>query len=136
MRPGVAEGELLGGNLAVLTALLGTPYEPRWRDSVLFLEDIGENVYRIDRMLSQLKNAGILAQVRGIVLGSFTAIPDDTPNRDLMEVMGEYFLPLGVPVLAGFPFGHVSPKVTLPMGAGVRLDAGKKRLRFLHPIVG
>jgi muramoyltetrapeptide carboxypeptidase len=135
VRGGRAEGVLVGGNMAVLMSLIGTPYEPRWDGAILFVEDVGENVYRIDRMFSQLRNAGILARVTGAILGGFTSIPDDTPNRELTEVLAEYLLPCGYPVLADLPFGHLVPKLTLPMGARIRLDAGRRTITLLHPVV-
>jgi muramoyltetrapeptide carboxypeptidase len=135
MRGGRAEGTLIGGNLAVLMSLMGTPYEPRWDGSILFMEDVGENVYKIDRMLAQLRNAGVLRRIAGTLLGTFTAIPEDEPNRELWDVLEEYLLPTGIPVLADIPFGHIVPKMTLPMGARIRLDAGRRSLAVLHRLV-
>ena len=135
VRAGSCEGTLIGGNLAVLMSLMGTPYEPRWDNAVLFLEDIGENTYKIDRMFSQLKHAGVLALISGLLLGAFTAIPDDQPNRELDEVIREYIRPLTIPVLADVPFGHIVPKLTLPMGSVVRIDTGRKRITVLHRVV-
>jgi muramoyltetrapeptide carboxypeptidase len=135
IRPGRAEGALVGGNLAVLMSLMGTPYEPRWDGTILFLEDVGENVYKIDRMLSQLRNARVLSRIAGVLLGQFSSIPEDAPNRDLEDVLREYLLPLRIPILADIPFGHIVPKLTLPMGARVRLDAGRRSVVMLHPVV-
>lgn len=133
---GIAEGILLGGNLSLLVTLLGTKYEPDWGDAILFLEDVGENVYRIDRMLCHLRNAGVLRKVRGILLGTFSAVPEDSPNRDLGEVLREYFEPLRVPVLSGIPFGHTRPKITLPFGIKVRMNSSRNSVRILEPVVG
>ncbi len=135
MQSGAAEGTLLGGNLAVLCSLVGTPWLPDFRDAVLFLEDVGESVYRIDRMLLQLRQAGILSNIRGVMLGSFTAIPEDRPNRELDRVFAEYFKPLGVPVLTGIPFGHIPEKITLPIGGRVRLDSERKTITVLEPVI-
>ena len=135
IRAGRAEGPLMGGNLSVLCSLAGSPYLPEFSGSILFLEDIGERVYRIDRMLLQLKYAGILKSVAGVVLGSFTAIPDLKCDRPLDEVFEEYLLPLNVPILADIPFGHIREKITLPMGANLAIDAGKRKLTVLHPVV-
>lgn len=132
---GSAEGTLLGGNLAVLCSLIGTPWLPDFRGAILFLEDVGESVYRIDRLLLQLKYAGILKQLSGILLGSFTAVPEDAPNRALAAVFKEYFLPLDVPVLSGIPFGHIPEKITLPIGSRIRLDAERKKITVLQPVV-
>lgn len=135
MHRGVAEGTLLGGNLAVLCSLVGTPWLPDFQGAILFLEDVGESVYRIDRMLLQLKHAGILRGIAGVMLGSFTAIPEDSPNRELATVLAEYFLPLGIPVLTGIPFGHIPEKITLPIGSRVRLDAERRKITVLQPVV-
>ena len=135
MRGGRAEGMLVGGNMAVLLSLMGTPFEPRWDGSILLLEDVGENVYKIDRMLAQLRLSGVLGRVAGAILGGFTAIPEETPNRDLREVLEEYLLPPGIPVLANVPFGHVVPKLTLPIGARILLDAGRRSIRVLQALV-
>ncbi len=135
LREGMAEGILIGGNLAVYASLIGSAFLPDPSGKILFLEDVAENVYRIDRMLLQLKHAGILNAVAGIVLGSFSSIPDDEPNRDLDTVLREYFLPLNVPVMTGFPFGHIAAKVTLPFGARVKLDTKKRQLTLLQAVV-
>ncbi len=135
IRAGRAEGQLLGGNLSVLCSLIGSPYLPRFAGSILFIEDVGEQVYRIDRMLLQLKYSGILKQVAGVVLGSFTAVPPAPQDRDLDEVFEEYLLPLNVPIIAGFPFGHIKDKITLPIGAWVMMDGGKGALVVSHPVV-
>jgi muramoyltetrapeptide carboxypeptidase len=132
---GVAEGTLLGGNLTVLCSLIGTPWLPDFREAVLFLEDVGESIYRIDRMLLQLKQAGLLRRLSGVLLGGFTSIPTETPNRDLVDVMEEYFLPLGVPVLSGIPFGHVPDKITLPIGSRIRIDAERKKIIVIQHVV-
>ena len=134
-RPGRARGPLLGGNLALLATLLGTPHAPAWEGSILFLEDVGENVYRLDRLLAHLRNAGVLGAVAGILLGSFTGIPDDDPNRRLSEVFEDYFAPLGVPVLSGIPFGHITPKITLPWGVEVEMDAEAGTVHLRGPVV-
>lgn len=135
VRGGHAEGMLVGGNMAVLLSLMGTPYEPRWNGSILLLEDVGENVYKIDRMFAQLRLAGVLDRINGVVLGGFTAVPEDTPNRDLREVFEEYLLPPGIPILADVPFGHLVPKLTLPIGARIRLDAGRRSITVLQPVI-
>ena len=135
LHDGRAEGVLLGGNLAVLCSLIGTPWLPDFRGAILFLEEVGESIYRIDRMLLQLKYAGILRKLSGVLLGSFTSIPDESPNRDLFDVFREYFLPLGVPVLTGIPFGHIPEKITLPIGSLIRLDAERRKITVLEPVI-
>jgi len=130
---GIARGRLLGGNLAVLCGLLGTPFEPDTTDRVLFLEDVGEPPYRVDRMLRQLQLAGKLNRVAAVVLGHFTDCNPtaESPSRPINEVLGEYFGCLGVPVLAGFPAGHAQPNLTLPHGALVELNADSHTITVL-----
>lgn len=135
MMGGSAEGTLLGGNLAVLCSLIGTPWLPDLRGAVLFLEDVGESVYRIDRMLLQLREAGILRGLAGVLLGGFTAIPEVLRDRELPEVLREYFLPLNIPVLTGIPFGHFPEKITLPLGSRVRIDTQRHSVTVLEAVV-
>jgi muramoyltetrapeptide carboxypeptidase len=116
-RPGVAEGPLIGGNLSLVAALLGTPWAWDARGAILFLEDVNEEPYRVDRLLTQLRLAGVLDAAAGFVLGSFTE--EASPMGLLQEMLGG----LGKPVLAGWPSGHGTPNRPLPMGLRVRLDA-------------
>jgi muramoyltetrapeptide carboxypeptidase len=112
------DGVLWGGNLAVLCALLGTPYFPRIEKGILFLEDVAEHPYRIERMLTQLLHAGVLAQQRAILLGQFTEyklVPHDK-GFNLQAVINWLRRQLKVPVLTNLPFGHVATKVVLPVG--------------------
>lgn len=116
---------LWGGNLCVLTALLGTPYFPAVDKGVLFLEDVNEHPYRIERMLDQLRHAGVLARQKAVVLGQFTGYKKTAHDRgfDLPGVVERLRGLLKVPVLTGLPFGHVPTKVLLPVGAQVELAA-------------
>ncbi|GII87519.1 putative carboxypeptidase [Sphaerisporangium siamense] len=114
--PGRAEGPLTGGNLALLAALCGTPYALRGRGRLVLLEDVGEEPYRVDRMLTQLLQAGCLDGVAGIVLGSWVDCGDP------MAVLIERLAPLGVPMIAGLPVGHGSPQFTAWMGADAVID--------------
>ena len=114
---------LWGGNLAVLTSLLGTPYFPAVKGGVLFLEDVGEHPYKVERMLTQLFNAGVLQQQKAIVFGQFTSyklVPHDKGFK-LKTVIDRLRSQLKMPVLTGLPFGHVPTKVLLPIGAKVDL---------------
>ncbi len=131
---GVARGRLTGGNLSLLAALMGTPYEIQTDGAVLFLEDVGEEPYRIDRYLSQLRLAGKLDHLAAVVLGRFSRCKPDEPERSLTleQVFDDYFADLGVPVLAGFPVGHVRQNVTLPYGVLVEVDADAGTLRVLE----
>lgn len=120
-------GVLTGGNLAVLVALMGTPFMPDLRGAVLFLEDVGEDPYKIDRLLCQLRLGGHLADLAGVVLGSFSEA--DAPD----EVLADYLHPLGCPVLAGWPAGHAMPNQPLPIGALVVLDVSNRTLQGRVP---
>jgi len=116
---------LWGGNLAVLTSMLGTPYFPTIKGGVLFLEDVGEHPYKVERMLTQLFNAGVLSQQKAIVFGQFTnykLVPHDKGFK-MKTVIDRLRTQLKIPVLTGLPFGHVPTKVLLPVGAKVDLAA-------------
>lgn len=128
---GKAQGRLLGGNLSLVVTLMGTPHALQPKGAILFLEDVSEPAYRIDRYLSQLRLAGVLDQVSGVVLGSFTT-KEDAEEKDTQRVLQEYFGKLKVPVLARFPVGHTPNNATLPHGALVELDAEKGVLRILR----
>lgn len=130
---GKAKGRLCGGNLAVLASTIGTKYCPLFAGGILFLEDIGENPYEIDRYLSQLRHSGCLESVAGVLLGHFTNCEPDgaAVSLELEEVLVGYLGGLGVPVLAGVECGHALPNLTLPMGAIVELDSGKKTVEVV-----
>jgi muramoyltetrapeptide carboxypeptidase len=125
---GVATGRLTGGNLAVLAGIMGTPFEIETAGRILFLEDVSERAYRIDRYLKQFKLAGKLSAVAGVLLGDFSYDEGDKADeqKDILLVFEEYLGTLGVPVLAGFPAGHERFNLALPMGAQVRLDADQR----------
>jgi muramoyltetrapeptide carboxypeptidase len=125
-RPGVAEGPLIGGNLSLVAALLGTPWAWDARGAILFLEDVNEEPYRVDRLLTQLRLAGVLDAAAGFVLGSFTE--EASPTGLLQQMLGG----LGKPVLAGWPSGHGTPNRPLPLGLRVRLDAQAGSLTLLQ----
>lgn len=120
-----AEGTLWGGNLAMLCSLLGTPYMPKVPGGILFLEDINEPPYRVERMLLQLLQAGTLAGQQAIVLGDFSNYrTTDYDNGYNMDAVFDYLREqLDIPVLTGLPFGHCPRKLTLPVGAQARLEA-------------
>lgn len=133
---GQCEGRLAGGNLSVLTSTIGTPYEVDARGAILFLEEVNEKPYRIDRMLNQLRLSGKLAEARGILLCRFTGCEARSGrDRSLEAIFSEYFRTLGVPVLANYPAGHIEDQATLPMGSLVRLDATAQKLVLLEPAV-
>jgi muramoyltetrapeptide carboxypeptidase len=120
----VNNATLWGGNLTVLTSLLGTPYFPQVQGGVLFLEDVGEHPYRVERMLTQLLHAGVLARQKAVILGQFTQfklVPAHDKGFKLATVVDGLRSQLKTPVLTGLPFGHVPTKVLLPVGAKVDL---------------
>ena len=128
--PGVASGRLVGGNLSLLGSTLGTLAEVDTQDSILFIEDVNEPLYRVDRLLTQLRLAGKLEGVRGVLVGDFAGITVAAITPLLLDIFG----PLGVPVLAGWRSGHCDPNVCLPLGASVRLDAEEQSLVLLQDL--
>jgi len=133
---GHAAGVLLGGNLTLVAALCGTPWQLDARDSILLLEDTDEAPYRVDRMLTQLLLAGVLNGVRGVLFGdSPTCEPREGDPRPvaLVDVLRDRLQPLGVPVLYGFPCGHGPVRATLPLGVPAVLDAGERTLTVVAP---
>ncbi len=134
---GRAEGLLTGGNLSLLAALAGTPYQPSYKDKLVFIEDIGEQPYRIDRMLYQLEQSSDLAQAAGIVLGVFNDCnpKGSAPSLTLVETLTDFFTRWKMPVAYGFPFGHVLHQATLPYGILAELDTEKGRLTLLETAV-
>jgi len=130
---GAAEGRLVGGNLAILAALCGTPFMPDFTNGILVLEDVNEPVYRIDRMLQQLKLAGVLNGCKAIAFGNCTSCPEDAGGaeasaRQFDEVLGELAHSLGVACLAGIPVGHIADQWTIPLGATATLDTATRTL--------
>ncbi len=130
---GSATGALVGGNLSILAALLGTDHEPPLRGRVLFLEDTDERPYRVDRMLTSLSQAGWFRQVYGVILGAFNRTPTGPDGVTVEQVLAERLGNLGLPVVSGVPAGHISDNLELPLGARVRLDADAGALEFLEP---
>ncbi|WP_224249778.1 S66 peptidase family protein [Hyalangium gracile] len=133
--PGVVEGPLMGGNLSLVTRLLGTPYLPSLEGAVLLLEDIGERPYRLDRMWTHLRLAGVFHRVRGIVLGDFTDCEEKNPTYSSADVLRSLAEETGLPCAAGFLIGHGTLNYPVPLGTAVRLDAGEARLTFLEGAV-
>ena len=128
---GKASGRLVGGNLTILCASLGTPFQPAFKGAVLFFEDLNEEPYRFDRMLTQLLNAGLLQQVSAIAIGTNKRCRDPKLGKvpefrqSLEDVFRERLLPLKVPVVCGLPFGHIRKHATLPIGIRAILDGDK-----------
>lgn len=139
LRRGVGEGPLTGGTLSLMAASLGTPDEIETRGRLVFMEDVDEEPYRVDRLLAQLIAAGKLRDAAGIALGIFTGTDvRNSPGRrslTMTQVFADHLLPLKVPVLANVAVGHVPDQVTLPYGIEARLDAGKRTLEVLQAAV-
>jgi len=136
LRHGTAEGRLAGGNLTLLCSLLGTPWEPDFTDRILVLEDVDEAPYRVDRMLTQLRLAGLFDGVAGIVFGDSPTCmhgPEGRPSLTLLEVLEEVLGSLRVPVVYGFPCGHTAYRATIPLGTWARLDTSMGTLTVLEP---
>jgi len=133
---GKARGRLVGGNLTLISHLVGTPYLPSLSGAILFLEDVHEAVYRIDRMLVQLRLSGVLQGVATIAFGKFTDLPDSpgkTWQFTLPEVLEEFCQQVGVPAVRGLMIGHVPDQTTLPVGCLAELDADDLTLTLLEP---
>ncbi|ARV57790.1 LD-carboxypeptidase [Nostocales cyanobacterium HT-58-2] len=134
---GKAKGRLIGGNLSVLSAIVGSPYLPDFRGAILFLEDTRENIYRIDRMMTHLKIAGLFDKLAGFVFGQCS---DCSPDADygsltLEEVIWDHIKPLGIPAWSGAMIGHIENVLTLPIGLEVEIDADAGTIRMLEPAV-
>jgi muramoyltetrapeptide carboxypeptidase len=127
--PGVARGEIIGGNLRRLVNTLGTKFEVSTEGRILLIEELGETIPNIDAMLQQLKQARKLEQLAGVVIGSFTQTEAD--EAALLALMQDYFADLGVPVVAGFKMGHDSTNIAIPLGVDAILDAQEKVLKIL-----
>lgn len=132
---GVAEGPLVGGNLALVAASCGTPAALHAEGRIVFLEDVGEPGYRIDRMLTQLRMAGALDGAVGLALGKFTEVPPYADDRPVVEIVGELAEELAIPAVIGLPIGHVADNWTLPLGIRARLDANHGTLELLESAV-
>lgn len=135
---GRAEGRLLGGNLSLLVSNLGTPFSPDYRGALLVLEDVGEQFHRLDRMFTQLRNAGVLAQISGLLLGHFTDCapnkPKD-PHLSLKQIFAEMLSWVDVPAAERFQYGHIPRKLTIPLGTRGRFDADRGRVEGLESAV-
>jgi len=134
-KAGKSQGRLIGGNLSLVTALMGTPFEPDFRDKILVLEDVGEAPYRIDRMLTQLWLAGRLQQAAGIAFGKFTDAKSCGNSFSIEDVIAQRCADLDVPVVRGFMIGHIQDQTLVPIGARAELDGDLGRLRLLEAAV-
>lgn len=133
INPGIAEGKLIGGNLSLICSSLGTKYEINTKNKILFLEEVGEVPYKVDRMLTHLKQSGKLKDANGIILGDFTdcVAPKDKKSLSLDDIFNEIILPLKKPTIYNLACGHCLPTLTLPLGAKIRLDANNIKLNVI-----
>ena len=134
---GIVTGELFGGNLSILCSLIGSKYLPEWKGKILFIEDVMEEPYRIDRMLFQLKLSGLMDEVNGVVLGSFRKCTPKEPKKSftLEQVFEQHFSTFNKPVFYGSQIGHVRDKFTLPIGVIARMNASNGTITLLEPSV-
>jgi muramoyltetrapeptide carboxypeptidase len=133
---GKAEGELVGGNLSVLASMIGTKFHPNFEGKIVYLEEIDEKTYKVDRMLTQLIQATNISKAAGIALGVFkNCNKNDKPTFTLKELLIQILGPLAIPTVYGFPFGHVENKMCLPNGINAKLDADKKTLKLIERAV-
>ena len=137
IRPGLAKGPLIGGNLSLIASMVGTPYEWRVKDKLLLIEDVGEQPYRIDRMLTQILQSQNLKEAAGIILGIFEDCKAKNPeySLSLIDALKDRLYHLGIPVVYGFSFGHISNQCTFPIGIEAELDTEKRTVRLLDQAV-
>lgn len=135
IRPGSVTGRMAGGNLSLVASLVGTAYQIDMTDAILVIEDINEAVYRVDRMMHQLLMSGSLDNCAAIAAGDFTLPADDNDaaDRSVDEVFFEIGERLGIPCIAGLPFGHIEDQWTVPLGAQAMLDTAAKSLHIVTP---
>ena len=136
--PGKASGVLMGGNLSVLTGIMGSDYLPDWENKIIYLEDVGEKIYAVDRMMSQLKLGGVLDKISGFVFGKCTECDpggNGYGSLTLEEVIDYYIKPLKIPAYSGAMFGHIKDNFTIPNGIEAEIDAEKGTIQMLTPAV-
>lgn len=138
INPGRVEGELIGGNLAMLCAILGTKYSPDYHNKILFIEDIGESLYRLDRYLTQLKLAGVFNLVNGIIFGEFSDIvksdEEEVNKLSILEIIQDIIKDIKTPAIYGFSCGHSENKSTLAVGVNCELNCDTGVLKIIEPI--
>lgn len=137
IQEGEAEGELIGGNISVLDSMIGSVYEPDFENKIVYLEEIGEQTYRVDKMLFHLLYATNIKRAAGIVMGVFDDcnVNKEEPKLSLKQAIDDLFRPLGIPVSYGLPFGHISTMITIPNGIRARMNATKNSLKLLEKAV-
>ncbi|MCK5066566.1 MAG: LD-carboxypeptidase [Bacteroidales bacterium] len=133
---GEAEGELIGGNISVLDSIIGTRFEPNFENKLVYLEDVGEKTYRVDKMVYHLLSGTNLKRAAGIVMGAFDECNiNEEPTLSLRTALDDLLKPLGIPVSYGLSFGHIKRMVTVPTGIRAAMDADKNSFRLLEPAV-
>ncbi|MGF1491870.1 MAG: LD-carboxypeptidase [Microcoleaceae cyanobacterium] len=135
---GRAQGRLVGGNLSVLAGLVGSDYLPDWNNTILFVEDVGEDVYRVDRLITHLKLAGVLSKLSGFIFAKCTRCLDETdpsPTLTLWQMLEEQIRPLGIPAWYGSMMGHLQNQFIVPIGALVEIDAVQGTIQMLETAV-
>lgn len=135
---GKASGTLLGGNLSLISSILGTPFAPSFKYSILFMEEIEEECYRFDRMLCQLRLAGIFKEIKGILLGELTDVKASDKTKPYLtaeQVVDDYLGHLPIPVMRNLSYGHIPRKLTMPVGIEARMDTEAGTLEFLETAV-
>jgi muramoyltetrapeptide carboxypeptidase len=138
LNKGSGKGKLIGGNLALLMSLAGTQFFPDFKGNILLIEDIGEQPYRVDRLINQLKLIGAFKRLKGVILGAFSeCIEPDFTKRTLTlnEVIEDYFSSLDIPLIYNFPHGHIHDLVTIPFGINVSVNASKQIVEFTESAV-
>lgn len=134
IRPGIVEGRLIGGNMTLISGLCGSDFLPDFKEAILFLEEVDENIDRVDRMFCQLKNAGILGQIKGFIFGNCTGCKPASGYGSLsfQDLFNDYIKPLGIPAYTGARIGHISNQFILPVGVQARMDADKGTIELLE----
>lgn len=134
---GKMKGRVIGGNLALITAMMGSPLVPKFDDTILMLEDVDEVPYRLDRMFNQLKIADVFNKAAGVLLGHFSdcEAKDDDPTFTVEEVVNNYFGKLKIPVVSNFQHGHIKEKLTVAFGTEIKINADKNCVEYLEPAV-
>ncbi len=138
LNTGATTGRIVGGNLSVITGLIGTNYFPDLKDKILFVEETGEVPYKIDRMFNQFRLSNMFQGIKGVIIGSFTDCHELDPNKrtlTLGEVITDYLSPLKKPVVYNFRHGHLKDNITIPVGANIRLNASRKFVEILETVV-
>ncbi|MBL8060007.1 MAG: LD-carboxypeptidase [Chthonomonas sp.] len=138
--PGTAQGRLVGGNLSLLSAVGGSQFAPDTEGAMVFIEEVGEEPYRVDRMLTQLLLAGAFKRAKGIIFGGMRLRSNQAPSADpkdwtMLDVLRDRALAIGLPAFTGFPAGHIADQVVMPIGVRVEMDAVTRTLRLLEPAV-